>query len=92
MDWQTRYYFKDLERDCLAEIALYFGKSGKEIGDHVAQWRYDFLTATYFLLLFMRMQGRPPKIKPAMKKYSQFITFANCTTSNTTSNTTARDV
>lgn len=30
------------------------------------------------------MQGRQPKIKSNMKKYSQFITFANCTTTNAT--------
>lgn len=84
VDWQTRYYFKDLERDCLAEIALYFSKTTKEITEHISQWKYDFLTATYFLLLFMKMQGRQPKIKSNMKKYSQFITFANCTTSNAT--------
>lgn len=85
VDWQTRYYFKDLERDCLSEIALYFTKTTKEIQDHISLWRYDFLTATYFLLLFMKMQGRQPKIKSNMKKYSQFITFANCTTSSTNS-------
>lgn len=86
VDWQTRYYFKDLDRECLAEIGLYFNKSLKEITDHVNLWNYDFLTATYYLLLFMKMQGRQPKIKSNMKKYSQFITFANCTTSNATSN------
>lgn len=32
----------------------------------------------------MKMQGRQPKIKSNMKKYSQFITFANCTTTNAT--------
>lgn len=84
VDWQTRYYFKDLERDCLTEIALYFSKSTKEITEHISLWNYDFLTATYFLLLFMKMQGRQPKIKSIMKKYSQFITFANCTTTNAT--------
>lgn len=85
VDWQTRYYFKDLDRECLAEISLYFNKSLKEVSDHLQQWNYDFLTATYFLLLFMKMQGRQPKIKSNMKKYSQFITFANCTTTNATS-------
>lgn len=87
VDWQTRYYFKDLERDCLSEIALYFNKATKEITEHISLWSYDFLTATYFLLLFMKMQGRQPKIKSNMKKYSQFITFANCTTSNATLST-----
>lgn len=88
VDWQTRYYFKDLDRESLSEIGLYFGKSLKEITDHIQLWNYDFLTATYYLLLFMKMQGRTPKIKSNMKKYSQFITFANCTTSNSTTNST----
>jgi len=88
VDWQTRYYFKDLDRECLSEIGLYFGKSLKEVTDHIQQWNYDFLTATYYLLLFMKMQGRQAKIKSNMKKYSQFITFANCTTSNATTNST----
>lgn len=86
VDWQTRYYFKDLDRECLAEIALYFNKSLKEISDHIQLWNYDFLTATYYLLLFMKMQGKQPKIKPNMKKYSHFINYANCTQSSIISN------
>lgn len=84
VDWQTRYFFKDLDKEALAEIALYFNKTLKEIADHIQLWNYDFLTATYYLLLFMKMQGRQPKIKSNMKKYSQFITYANCTITSTT--------
>lgn len=84
VDWQTRYFFKDLDKEALAEIALYFNKTLKEICDHIQLWNYDFLTATYYLLLFMKMQGRQPKIKSNMKKYSQFITYANCTITSTT--------
>jgi hypothetical protein len=73
-----------LDRESLAEIALYFNKTLKEISDHIDEWNYDFLTATYYLLLFMKMQGRQPKIKSNMKKYSQFITYANCTITSTT--------
>jgi len=78
VDWQTRYYFKDLDRESLAEIALFFNKTLKDISDHIQLWNYDFLTATYFILLFMKMQGRQPKIKSNMKKYSQFITYDKC--------------
>lgn len=71
VDWQTRYYFKDLDRECCAEIALYFNKQLKEISDHLHTWNYDFLTATYYLLVFMKMQGKQPKIRANMKKYQQ---------------------
>ena len=83
VEWQTRYVFKDLDRECVAEIALFFNKSIKEINDHIQTWNYDFLTATYYLLLFMKLQGRPPKIRSNMKKYSQLITFNTCTTTST---------
>jgi len=76
VDWQTRYYFKELDRECIAEIVLYFNKTTKEIGDYVQQWNYDFLTATYYILLFMKMQGRQPKVKSSMKKYSNIIAFS----------------
>jgi serine/threonine protein kinase len=75
VDWQTRYYFKELDRDCVAEVALYFNRGLKEIADLVQQWNYDFLTATYYILIFMKMQGRQPKIKSNMKKYANFILF-----------------
>ena len=29
VDWQTRYYFKELEKDCVHEISLYFNKTVK---------------------------------------------------------------
>jgi hypothetical protein len=86
VDWQTRYYFKELDRECVAEIALYFNKNLKEVNDLIQMWYYDFLTATYFILLFMKMQGRQPKIKSTMKKYSQFITYTNVTNTNAQSN------
>lgn len=75
VDWQTRYYFKELDFDCVAEIASYFNKNAKEVADYVQQWNYDFLTATYYILLFMKMQSRQPKTKSNMKKYSQFMPF-----------------
>lgn len=84
VDWQTRYYFKDLDREALGEIALFFNKTLKDISDHILLWNYDFITATYFILLFMKMQGRPPKIKSNMKKYSQFITYDKCIATSTT--------
>lgn len=86
VDWQTRYYFKELDRECITEISLYFNRSMKEISDHLHLWNYDFLTATYFLLLFMKMQGKQPKIKQNMKKYSQFINFVSCTQNSVVSN------
>ena len=75
VDWQTRYYFKDLDRECITEIALYFNKQIKDIADLVQQWNYDFLTATYYILVFMKMQGRQPKVRANMKKYCNFIAF-----------------
>ena len=75
VDWQTRYYFKDLDRECITEIALYFNKQIKDIVELVQQWSYDFLTATYYILVFMKMQGRQPKIRANMKKYCNFIAF-----------------
>ena len=75
VDWQTRYYFKDLDRECITEIALYFNKQIKEIAELIQQWNYDFLTATYYILVFMKMQGRQPKIRANMKKYCNFIAF-----------------
>lgn len=85
VDWQTRYYFKDLDRECIAELTIYFNKSTKEVTDHIQLWNYDFLTSTYYILLFMKMQGRQPKIKSNMKKYSNFIAF-NTNTSTSISN------
>ncbi len=75
VDWQTRYYFKDLDRECITEIALYFNKQIKDIAELIQQWNYDFLTATYYILVFMKMQGRQPKIRANMKKYCNFIAF-----------------
>jgi serine/threonine protein kinase len=89
VDWQTRYYFKELDRDCLAEIALYFNKSLKDIHEHVQAWNYDFLTSTYYLLVFMKMQGKSAKIKPNMKKYSQFITYTGCTVTSVTTSSSS---
>lgn len=93
VDWRTLYYFDELDTECVNEIALYFNKEPKEIRDQIQLWQYDFLTATYLILLFMKMGGKSPRIKTAMKKYSRYINFNNCNASslvesnNTMSNT-----
>ena len=46
VEWQTRYVFKDLDRECVAEIDLFFNKSIKDINDHIQSWNYDFLTSS----------------------------------------------
>ncbi|KAK3091988.1 hypothetical protein FSP39_024284 [Pinctada imbricata] len=61
VEWQSKYNRK-VDEDCLTELAVHYGKSKEEMEYMVTEWKYDYLTATYFLLLEKKLKGRPVRL------------------------------
>lgn len=46
----------------ITEIAVHQGKSRVAVRQAVCRWSYDYLTATYFLLVTQKMKGKPIRL------------------------------
>ncbi|KAK7507429.1 hypothetical protein BaRGS_00001364 [Batillaria attramentaria] len=69
VEWASKYK-RTLDDDCLTELAVHYGKSRQHMETVVSRWKYDYLTATYFLLLEKKMTGRPVRLlhRPTVSK------------------------
>ncbi|XP_078316535.1 maternal embryonic leucine zipper kinase-like isoform X4 [Crassostrea virginica] len=61
VEWHSKYK-RSLDEDCLTELAVHYGKTKKEMESSVSEFKFDYLTATYFLLLEKKMKGRPVRL------------------------------
>ncbi|XP_059169005.1 maternal embryonic leucine zipper kinase-like [Physella acuta] len=61
IEWQTKYK-KGLDDDCITELAVHHGKTRSQMEAEISEWKYDYLTATYFLLLEKKMKGKPVRL------------------------------
>ncbi|KAK8380675.1 hypothetical protein O3P69_007948 [Scylla paramamosain] len=53
-----------VDEDVITEVAVHQGKSRVAVRQAVLRWSYDYLTATYFLLLAQKMKGNPLRLLP----------------------------
>ena len=53
--WESIYQTKELDDECVTEMAVSVGKSRKAMYTILSDWTYDYNTATY-LLLWKRKQ------------------------------------
>ncbi|CAF2410512.1 unnamed protein product [Rotaria sp. Silwood2] len=55
--WQSIYPNK-LDLSCVSEMSLYYGRSVNDIVQELSHKRYDYMTATYFILLNLKSQNK----------------------------------
>nr|KAI8766329.1 maternal embryonic leucine zipper kinase-like [Biomphalaria glabrata] len=61
IEWKSKYK-KSLDDDCITELAVHYGKTRSQMEEEISQWKYDYQTATYFLLLEKKMKGKPVRL------------------------------
>ncbi|CAL1543178.1 unnamed protein product [Lymnaea stagnalis] len=61
IEWQSKYK-KCLDDDCITELAVHHGKTRGQMEEQISEWKYDYMTATYFLLLEKKMKGKPVRL------------------------------
>lgn len=62
VDPTSQYRTYGVDEDVITEIAVHQGKSRVAVRQAVCRWTYDYLTATYFLLVTRKMKGRPVRL------------------------------
>jgi len=63
--WQSKYHSTDLEVDVINELAAFKLQSPNSIADRVRRWDYDYITATYFLLMERKQRGFSIRLTPS---------------------------
>lgn len=61
VEWKSKYK-RCLDEDCITELAVHHGKSKTDMEKDVAEFKFDYLTSSYFLLLEKKMKGRPVRL------------------------------
>ncbi|XP_050724800.1 maternal embryonic leucine zipper kinase-like [Eriocheir sinensis] len=64
IDTSSKYKTHGVDEDVITEVAVHQGKSRVAVRQAVLRWSYDYLTATYFLLLAQKMKGHPLRLLP----------------------------
>ncbi|XP_038061168.1 maternal embryonic leucine zipper kinase-like isoform X2 [Patiria miniata] len=62
--WNSKCEKNNLNTECIAEMAEYYGKTKDDMMTIVTQWHYDEITAVYFLLLNNFVRGCRLKLPP----------------------------
>ncbi|XP_022095201.1 maternal embryonic leucine zipper kinase-like isoform X2 [Acanthaster planci] len=67
--WHSKCEKSSLNTECIAEMAEYYGKTKDDMMTIVTQWRYDEITAVYFLLVNNFVRGCKLKLPPRSKPF-----------------------
>ncbi|XP_055935013.1 maternal embryonic leucine zipper kinase-like [Argiope bruennichi] len=58
-NWDSYKEVEEFDPDCLAELAVYYKRSMRSIEISLNQSKFDYLDATYHLLLLKKRSGKP---------------------------------
>ena len=62
MQWESVYQTQELDDECVTEMAVSVGKSRKMMYKMLAEWPYDYNTATYLLLWQRKQQSKSVRL------------------------------
>jgi len=67
-----------LDDDCVTEMSVHYGRTRQEVKETLAEWRYDYFTATYLLLLNKKCKGRPVRLaRPRVLMHRQLVSITH---------------
>eukprot|EP00731_Ephydatia_muelleri_P017625 Em0010g723a len=62
VDWKSKIDLDLLDADCITELANHHQISFADMKNKTLEWKYDDVTASYFLLLQQKLHGKAPSI------------------------------
>ncbi|CAF2091515.1 unnamed protein product [Rotaria magnacalcarata] len=71
VEWESLYQ-NNLDLSCIREMALYYGRTVNDITQEIYHKRYDYLTATYFILLNLKSRNKPIRLPPNCQRILLF--------------------
>ncbi|CAM4765576.1 unnamed protein product [Rotaria magnacalcarata] len=61
--WESIYHNK-LEISCIREMSLYYGRTVNDLAQELSSKKYDYMTATYFILYDLKSRNKPIRLLP----------------------------
>ncbi|CAJ0572058.1 unnamed protein product, partial [Mesorhabditis spiculigera] len=67
--WKSIYNWEVIDTEVAAEMAFYYKKKPDQMIELIKEWKFDYMTATYFILLRLKTRRQtfamppPPRIK-----------------------------
>ncbi|CAN7993240.1 unnamed protein product [Ixodes hexagonus] len=58
VNFRSTYKLSILDDEAVTELAISYGRSKSSVTAELAQWKYDYMTATYILLVVKKRQGK----------------------------------
>lgn len=73
ISFRSHYTFNTFDDDALTELAVHYGRSKRSVEADLQQWKYDYMTATYILVLLRKKKGKIirlhfPESSPQLRK------------------------
>ncbi|NXU00487.1 MELK kinase, partial [Buphagus erythrorhynchus] len=63
VQWQSKYPLGHLDEDCVTELSVFHEQSRETILQLITEWKYDHMSATYFLLLSKKARGKRVRLR-----------------------------
>lgn len=63
--WESQCPRDDIDLDCASELAFHSSRTRKEVIAKLKNWKFDYLTATYMLLLQKKNSGKTARLMPS---------------------------
>uniref|UniRef100_A0A8C0HP45 Maternal embryonic leucine zipper kinase n=1 Tax=Buteo japonicus TaxID=224669 RepID=A0A8C0HP45_9AVES len=58
VQWQSKYPLGHIDEDCVTELSVFHKQSRESILELISEWKYDQMSATYFLLQSKKARGK----------------------------------
>ncbi|NWR81232.1 MELK kinase, partial [Centropus unirufus] len=58
VQWESKRPLGHLDEDCIMELSMFHKESRETVSELLSQWKYDHLSATYFLLQHKKAHGK----------------------------------
>ncbi|KAM9589187.1 maternal embryonic leucine zipper kinase isoform 2-T2 [Morphnus guianensis] len=58
VQWQSKYPLGHIDEDCVKELSVFHKQSRESILELISEWKYDQMSATYFLLQSKKARGK----------------------------------
>nr|CAB3263753.1 maternal embryonic leucine zipper kinase [Phallusia mammillata] len=73
VEWQSKYQNTVLDEDVITELSVHQKVSRETMRTELSKWKYDFLTAAYFLLLKKKTSGRAVRLQMTLSTMPQAV-------------------
>ncbi|EDV22115.1 uncharacterized protein TRIADDRAFT_50686 [Trichoplax adhaerens] len=62
VEWRSKYKPGSIDSEVIDVMSQYYGIGTTEMSNEIAEWKFDHVCATYYILCNMKYQGKRPRL------------------------------